>query len=78
MFCEFPTTSPPSIRLCQVLARDGLWVAERVIGYGDGRVFDLVLVFELRDGKMRRDRRYFAEPFEAPGWRAQWVERMQP
>jgi hypothetical protein len=39
-------------------------------------VSDLVLILELRDGKMWRDRWYFAEPFEAPGWRAQWVERM--
>ncbi|MBA3423471.1 MAG: hypothetical protein H0U04_02815 [Rubrobacter sp.] len=39
-------------------------------------VFDVVLILELRDGKMWRDRWYFAEPFEAPEWRAQWVERM--
>ncbi|MDQ3603773.1 MAG: hypothetical protein M3385_07930 [Actinomycetota bacterium] len=38
---------------------------------------DTVLIFELRDGKMWRDRWYFAEPFEAPEWRAQWVERME-
>jgi hypothetical protein len=25
---------------------------------------------------MWRDRWYFAEPFEAPEWRSQWVERM--
>jgi hypothetical protein len=30
----------------------------------------------LRDGKMWRDRWYFAESFEAPEWRSQWVERM--
>jgi hypothetical protein len=27
---------------------------------------------------MWRDRRYYAEPFEAPEWRAQWVEQMEP
>ena len=26
-------------------------------------------------GKMKRAREYFGEPFEAPEWRAQWVER---
>jgi hypothetical protein len=36
----------------------------------------VVLIIELRDGKMWRDRRYYAEPFEAPEWRSQWVERM--
>src|SRR5215216_27991 len=69
---------PPSIQVSRVLVKEGLWVVEGVIDYGDGRVFDLVVISELRDGKMWRDRWYFAEPFEAPKWRAQWVERMEP
>ena len=74
----YPTTSPPSIRLRRVLVREGLWVVEGLIDYGDGQVLDVVLIRELRDGKMWRDRWYFAEPFEAPEWQAQWVERMEP
>ncbi|MCA1704912.1 MAG: nuclear transport factor 2 family protein [Actinobacteria bacterium] len=35
-------------------------------------------ILELRDGKIWRDTRYFAESFEAPGWRARWVEQMEP
>jgi hypothetical protein len=60
-----------------VLVREGLWVVEEVIDYGDGRVLDFVFISELRDGKMWRDRWYFAEPFEALEWRSQWVERME-
>jgi hypothetical protein len=71
----YPT--PPSIRLRRVIVRDGLWVVEGVNDYGNAQVFDVVLIIELRDGKMWRDRRYYAEPFEAPEWRAQWVERME-
>jgi hypothetical protein len=59
-----------------VLVEEGVWVVEGVIEYGDGRVFDVVVISELGDGKMWRDRWYFAEPFEAPEWRSQWVERM--
>jgi SnoaL-like domain len=70
-------TPPRSLQLRRVLVKEGLWVVEAVIDYGDGRVFDVVLILELRDGKMWRDRWYFAEPFEAPEWRAQWVERMK-
>jgi hypothetical protein len=70
-------TPPRSLQLRRVLVKEGLWVVEAVIDYGDGRVFDVVLILELRDGKMWRDRWYFAEPFEAPEWRAQWVERME-
>ncbi len=73
--------SPPhgvTIRLRRVLVREGLWIVEGVYDYDDGgMVSDLVMICELRDGKMWRDRWYFAEPFEAPAWRAQWVERME-
>jgi hypothetical protein len=71
----YPT--PPAIQLRRVLVREGLWVVEGVIDYGGGQVFDVVLIIELKDGKMWRDRRYYAEPFEAPKWREQWVERME-
>jgi hypothetical protein len=68
--------APPSIRLGRVLVRDGLWVVEGVNDYGDGQVFDVVLIIELKEGKMWRDRRYCAKPFEAPEWRAKWVQRV--
>ncbi|QIN82337.1 nuclear transport factor 2 family protein [Rubrobacter tropicus] len=72
----YPTTQPPSVRLRRVLVREGLWVVEGVSYYGDRRASDVVMISELRDGRMWRDRWYFAEPFEAPEWRARWVERM--
>lgn len=69
--------TPPSggIRLRRVLVREGLWVVEGVADYG-GRTLGVVMICELRDGKMWRDRWYFADPFEPPEWRARWVERM--
>ena len=76
-FQEAHPTPPASLQVRRVLVKEGLWVVEGVIDYGDGRVFDVVVISELRDGKMWRDRWYFAEPFEAPEWRAQWVERME-
>ena len=76
-FQEAHPTPPSSLQVRRVLVKEGLWVIEAVIDYGDGQVFDVVVISELRDGKMWRDRWYFAEPFEAPEWRAQWVERME-
>jgi hypothetical protein len=70
-------TPPSSIQLRRVLVKEGLWVVEVVTDYGGGQILDAVLILELRDGKMWRDRWYFAEPFEAPEWRTQWVERME-
>ena len=57
-----------------MLVRDGLWVLERINDYDGRRVFTIVAIIELRDGKMWRDIRYYAEPFEAPEWRAKWAE----
>src|SRR5215204_1313892 len=67
--------APPTIRLRRVVVRDGLWVIEGVNDYGEGQLFTVVLMIELKDGKMWRDTRYYAEPFEAPEWRAHLVER---
>jgi hypothetical protein len=70
-------STPPSIRIRRVLVRDGLWVVESVTDYGGEQVFHGAAILELKDGKNWRVTRYYAEPFEAPKWRAQWVERMQ-
>jgi hypothetical protein len=52
-----------------------LGVAELIAEYDDERVYACETV-ELEDGKIKRIRAYFGGPFEAPEWRAQWVERM--
>ena len=39
-------------------------------------MFDTVFIFELRDGKIAKETAYRSQSFEAPEWRAQWVERM--
>jgi hypothetical protein len=67
----------PSIRLRRVLVRDGLWVVEAINDYGGAQVSDMTMILELKNGRIWRDRRYYAEPFEAPDWRAQWVERVE-
>jgi hypothetical protein len=67
---------PPTIRLRRVLVRDGLWVVEGVSDYA-GRIYNVVDIIELRDGRIFRETRYYADPFEAPAWRAQWIERLE-
>ena len=61
----------------RVLVREGLWVVEGVLDYGGGREWDFVLILELRDGKVFRETRYYAEPFEAKEELAEWFERME-
>ncbi len=35
-----------------------------------------VSIMELRDGKVVRETQYFADPFAAPDWRSQRVQRI--
>ena len=51
-----------------------LWVSEYVISYRGKRVFT-VSVMEFRDGRVSHETQYFADSFDAPNWRAQWVAR---
>jgi hypothetical protein len=82
-FQESYSTHSPSdpmrrIRLRRVLVREDLWVIEGIADYDEGQeALNVVLILELRDGKMWRDRWYFAGSFDAPQWRAQWVEHME-
>jgi hypothetical protein len=68
--------TPPRIRIDRVRVRDGLWVKEGVNDYGNGVVSNSVVIYQLKDGKIWRDTRYYSEPFDPPEWRAQWIEKM--
>ncbi|HKH25570.1 MAG TPA: nuclear transport factor 2 family protein [Acidimicrobiia bacterium] len=67
---------PPSIQLRRVVGADDVWAIEAQSDY-DGRVYHVVVIVEFRDGKIVRETRYYADPFDAPEWRAQWVETME-
>lgn len=50
-----------------------LAVVEVTLEY-DGNRMNVCEIVDFEGGKIRRARAYFAEPFEAPQWRAQWVD----
>ena len=57
-------------------AEGDLVVTEVELRYADGSVYYGVSILEFRDGKVARETDYFAQPFQPPQWRAQWVRRM--
>jgi ketosteroid isomerase-like protein len=65
---------PSDFTVRRIVGEGNLWVSEYVINYGGKRAFT-VSIMEFRDGKVSRETQYFADPFEAPTWRAQWVSR---
>lgn len=72
------TGKTPSFKYRRMLGGGNIFVVEGTIDYGDGVPVSYVSIGELRDGKIARVTDYFANPFEAPAWRADFVEKMEP
>jgi ketosteroid isomerase-like protein len=65
----------PTMKLRSVRSDGDLAAAEVELTYADGSTYLGVSLLEFRDGMIVKETDYFAEPFPAPQWRAQWVER---
>lgn len=51
-------------------------VASEVALTWENQTVVVVSFYEIRDGKIYHEVDYWPEPYAAPDWRAQWVERM--
>ncbi|SDZ67055.1 Ketosteroid isomerase-related protein [Variovorax sp. YR266] len=65
---------PSGFVVRRIVGEGSLWITEYAIDYGGKSAFT-VSIMEFRGGKVSRETQYFADPFDAPAWRAQWVER---
>ena len=74
VYKNYPGGSP-SYELRRISGSGDLFVVEAVGQYGADTSY-MTSIVEFRDGKIVKQTDYFASPFEAPGWRSQWVERM--
>jgi len=68
-----PSNKRFSIR--RIIGSGELWVTEFILTY-DGKPSYTVSIMEFKSDKVARETQYFADPFAAPAFRAQWVERM--
>ena len=59
----------------RMIGDGNLWVTEFILTY-DGKPSYTVSIMEFSGDKVARETQYFADPFVAPAFRAQWVERM--
>jgi hypothetical protein len=66
---------PSGFAVKRILGKDDLWVTEYTIVY-QGRSAFTVSIMEFRGDKVVHETQYFADPFEAPAWRSQWITRM--
>ena len=59
----------------RIIGSGDLWVTEFILMY-DAKPSYTVSIMEFTGDKVARETQYFADPFPAPAFRAQWVERM--
>jgi hypothetical protein len=78
LMASYPEMSgkSPTFTYKRMIGGGDVFVIEGTIDYGDGVPVSYVGIGELRDGKVAKLTEYFANPFEAPAWRADFVERM--
>lgn len=63
--------------LLRLTGADDVYTALFTVVYpGDDRLWHCAAVIEVQDGKVRKATAIFGAPFDAPAWRAPWVERM--
>jgi hypothetical protein len=64
---------PSGFKIKRILGKGELWVTEYAITYEDRKSYT-VSIMEFRNGKVVHETQYFADSFEAPAWRRQWVQ----
>lgn len=64
---------PSGFRVRRILGKGNIWITEYTINYKEKPAFT-VSIMEFRENKVVHETQYFADAFEAPAWRSQWVE----
>ncbi|HET7106868.1 MAG TPA: nuclear transport factor 2 family protein [Candidatus Acidoferrum sp.] len=65
---------PSGFEVKRIVGSGNLWVTEYTITY-QARAAFTVSIMEFSDGKVVHETQYYADPFEAPAWRKQWVQQ---
>jgi ketosteroid isomerase-like protein len=74
LWAHYP--SKLDFKILRIRGEGNLWITEKLVTY-DGRQVNTVTIMEFRDDKVSNETHYFADPFEPPEWRSQWVQRSQ-
>lgn len=72
----YPATVAATIQ--RMRGSGDLWVTELLLTYDEAKPTHAVNIMEFRGGKVVHETIYFGEPWEAPAWRAEWTEPLEP
>ena len=66
----------PMYTLQRISGSGDVWWSEAIWRYPNGEMYHMIKHLELLDGRIHRERTFWAAPFEAPAWRAELVEQI--
>lgn len=64
----------PTFQVLRIVGTGNDYTATGWARYPNGDFYQMVVILELRDGKIAHQTTFFAAPFDAADWRKQWVE----
>ena len=67
----------PAFTLLRIEGSGDTFTGVQRARYPDGSIWHIISIGEIRDRRVWRVQTFFAQAFEAPAWRASWVERTQ-
>lgn len=67
---------PAGFEIRRLFGSGDLWITEYTIDY-QGRPSYTVSIMEFKNAKVIHETQYFADPFDPPAWRAQWVQHSE-
>jgi hypothetical protein len=66
---------PSGFQIKRIVGNANLWITEYTIVYKEQRAYTVSIMEFGRDAKVVHETQYFADPFEAPAWRKQYVQQ---
>ena len=67
----------PSFNVLRIEGSGDVYTYVGTVRYANGETWQMISIVELRDGKIAKVTLWYAAPFEAPEWRAPYVERYE-
>ena len=65
----------PTFDIMRIEGSGDVYTYVGTVRYSGGDIWQMISIVELRDGKIAKTTSWYAAPFEAPEWRAPYVER---
>ena len=68
----------PTFNVLRVEGSGNVFTYVATVTYANGETWQMISIAQIRDGKVAKTTTWFAAPFDAPEWRAPYVERFPP